>query len=71
MNQTHPLKSSILDQANRFAPALFFISLVGLWELICQLGNVPNYILPSPSAIITAFFDVEFSRWMTHLWATL
>jgi NitT/TauT family transport system permease protein len=32
---------------------------------------VPKYKLPSPSAIISAFFDVEFSRWMTHLWATL
>lgn len=71
MNQTLPLKSWIQHQTNRFAPALFFISLVALWELICQLGNVPNYILPSPSAIISAFFDVEFSRWMTHLWATL
>jgi NitT/TauT family transport system permease protein len=71
MNQTHPLKSWIQYQANRFAPALFFIGLVFLWELVCQLGNVPNYILPSPSAIISAFFDVEFSRWMTHLWATL
>ena len=71
MNQTRPLKSWILHQANRFAPALFFIGLVVLWELVCQFGNVPNYILPSPSAIISAFFDVEFSRWMTHLWATL
>jgi NitT/TauT family transport system permease protein len=71
MNQTRPLKSWILHQANRFAPAFFFIGLVILWQLVCQLGNVPNYILPSPSAIISAFFDVEFSRWMTHLWATL
>jgi NitT/TauT family transport system permease protein len=71
MKQTRPLKSWILHQANRFAPALFFIGLVILWELVCQFSNVPNYILPSPSAIISAFFDVEFSRWMTHLWATL
>lgn len=71
MNQTRPLKYWVLHQANRFAPALFFVGLVMLWELVCQLGDVPNYILPSPSAIITAFFNVEFSRWMTHLWATL
>ncbi|ETI62564.1 ABC transporter permease [Marinomonas profundimaris] len=71
MNQTRPLKLWIQHQANRFAPALFFVGLVMLWELICQLSDVPNYILPSPSAIITAFFNVEFSRWMTHLWATL
>lgn len=71
MNLTYPLKSKLLFQLDRFAPALFFISLVFLWELICKLAEVPNYILPSPSAILTAFFDVEFSRWMTHLWATL
>jgi NitT/TauT family transport system permease protein len=39
--------------------------------LICILGEVPEYILPSPSSIVTAFFNVEFSRWMVHLWATL
>ena len=27
--------------------------------------------LPAPSEIAKAFFDVEFSRWMMHLWATL
>ncbi|WP_413700551.1 ABC transporter permease [Psychromonas sp. KJ10-10] len=71
MNQTYPLKSKVIQQLDRFAPALFFVSLVILWELICKVAKVPNYILPAPSAIVTAFFDVEFSRWMTHLWATL
>ncbi|RBO81921.1 ABC transporter permease [Marinomonas aquiplantarum] len=71
MNQTSQPKLWLAQQANRFAPALFFIGLVLLWELICRVGKVPNYILPSPSAIITAFFNVEFSRWMIHLWATL
>jgi NitT/TauT family transport system permease protein len=71
MNQTFPLKSWVLQQADRFAPTLFFIGLVLLWELICVVGKVPNYILPAPSVIVSAFFDVEFSRWMGHLWATL
>ncbi|MGO3740497.1 MAG: ABC transporter permease [Marinomonas foliarum] len=71
MNQTYQPKTWLGQQANRFAPGLFFIGLVLLWELICRFGNVPNYILPSPSAIFMAFFDVEFSRWLTHLWATL
>lgn len=71
MSQTPPFKLWVLQQMNRFAPALFFIALVCLWEVACVLGDVPNYILPSPSAIISAFFNVEFSRWMTHLWATL
>ncbi len=55
----------------RYASAIFFIALVGIWELVCRIGEVPNYILPSPSSIFHAFFDVEFSRWLTHLWATL
>ena len=71
MNPTYQPNSWLTQQANRFAPALFFIGLVLLWELICRVGNVPDYILPSPSAIFMAFFDVEFSRWLTHLWATL
>ena len=71
MNPMSQHKPWLAQQANRFAPALFFIGLVILWELVCQFGKVPNYILPSPSAIITAFFNVDFSRWMVHLWATL
>jgi NitT/TauT family transport system permease protein len=71
MNPTYPPKSWLSQQAYRFAPALFFIGLIALWELVCQVGKVPNYILPSPSSIVAAFFNVEFSRWMTHLWATL
>ncbi|MCZ2720499.1 ABC transporter permease [Marinomonas sp. 15G1-11] len=71
MNQTYPFKFWCKQQVNRFAPGLFFIGLVLLWECICVFGKVPNYILPAPSSIITAFLNVEFSRWMTHLWATL
>lgn len=55
----------------RYASAIFFISLVIIWELVCRVWSVPVYILPSPSSIVTAFFDVEFSRWLEHLWATL
>ncbi|BFM48665.1 ABC transporter permease [Marinomonas sp. THO17] len=71
MNQKSQPKQWLTQQANRFAPALFFIGLLILWEGICRVGKVPNYILPSPSAIVTAFFQVDFSRWMVHLWATL
>ncbi|MGB5996384.1 MAG: ABC transporter permease [Marinomonas sp.] len=75
MNQSPVPKRTALQWLSKqgycFAPALFFISLIILWELICRLGQVPQYILPSPSAIVEAFFNVEFSRWMTHLWATL
>ncbi|MCW8355312.1 hypothetical protein N5P32_05185 [Marinomonas pontica] len=60
MNPTYQPKSWLAKQANRFAPALFFIGLVLLWELVCRFGHVPNYILPSPSAIFTAFLTWSF-----------
>ena len=53
------------------SPWLFFVGLIVLWELVCRVFSLPNYVLPAPTAIFSAFFDVEFSRWMMHLWATL
>lgn len=71
MSQPYQTNSWIGQQAYRFAPVLFFIGLISLWELVCKVGNVPNYVLPSPSAIVVAFFDVSIDRWLGHLWATL
>ncbi|WP_022962176.1 ABC transporter permease [Halopseudomonas pelagia] len=53
------------------SPWLFFTGLILLWELVCQLFELPAYVLPAPSAIGAAFFEVEMSRWLDHLWATL
>ncbi|MGL6314499.1 ABC transporter permease [Vibrio sp. WXL103] len=49
----------------------FFVSLVLAWELVCHIGQVPDYMLPSPTTIAKAFIDVDASRWLDHLWATL
>ena len=53
------------------APWVFFVALILLWELVCRVFSLPVYVLPAPSAIVHAFFEVEMSRWLTHLWATL
>lgn len=53
------------------APWLFFVALITLWEAVCRIFSLPAYVLPAPSAITEAFFNVEMSRWFTHLWATL
>lgn len=53
------------------SPWVFFVGLILLWELVCRVFSLPAYVLPAPGAIVEAFFKVEFSRWMTHLWATL
>jgi len=61
------LRQSLLTAS----PWLFFVALIGFWELACRMFAIPAYILPAPSAILEAFLNVEFSRWMQHLWATL
>lgn len=50
---------------------LTLVAIFPLWELICWLFEIPNFILPSPSTIFNAFLDVEWSRWQGHLLATL
>ena len=49
----------------------FWLGLVASWELSCRWWEVPEFILPMPTAIWQAFMDVELSRWGAHLWATL
>jgi NitT/TauT family transport system permease protein len=53
------------------SPWLFFAGLIVVWEVVCRVFALPAYVLPAPSAIGAAFFDVEISRWLDHLWATL
>ncbi|MDC0612334.1 ABC transporter permease [Vibrio sp.] len=71
MSQTYQSKSWIAQQTYRMAPVIFFVLLLLAWEFICRVGSVPSYILPSPSAIVDAFFNVPITRWLDHLWATL
>lgn len=39
--------------------------LLGLWQLICSLGIVPGYMLPSPIEVASAFVE-DFSLLMMH-----
>ncbi len=55
----------------RALPGLTLLSLIPLWEIACRVFEIPAFVLPSPSAIAGAFADVEMSRWLGHLWATL
>ncbi|ROU00066.1 ABC transporter permease [Marinobacter sp. R17] len=71
MNPKPSPDSRLQQQLLRFAPGLFFVGLIVLWEAVCRLAQLPTFVLPAPSAIFHAFLNVEFSRWMEHLWATL
>lgn len=52
-------------------PRVTLFSILPLWELACRLFSVPEYVLPSPMVIASAFQEVDANRWLEHLWATL
>ncbi len=55
----------------KIMPVLTLLAIFPIWEIVCRVFEIPNYILPSPSKIFDAFIHVEMSRWMMHLRATL
>jgi NitT/TauT family transport system permease protein len=56
---------------DRAAPVLTFIAILLLWEAVCRIFSIPRFLLPSPSAIFNAAFEVSAGQWWSHLWATL
>lgn len=38
-------------------PTAVFVILIGIWEVGVRLAHTPSYILPAPSAVITAFYQ--------------
>lgn len=57
--------------ADRFAPTATFMVLIGLWETACRLLAIPTYLLPAPSAIVTAGLKVSAPQWLDNIEATL
>lgn len=39
----------------KYAPALFGVVALLVWEAIVRITDVPSYLVPGPSAIIAAF----------------
>ncbi|RFA28423.1 ABC transporter permease [Alkalilimnicola ehrlichii] len=64
-------KLLVLAWLDRLAPVLAALAVIGVWELICRVFALPNYLLPSPSAIVTSAFALDPGIWLTHTWATL
>lgn len=57
-------KAASLTQNSKFntqnsllPPVLTFLLGVGLWEAVVRLFNVPLYLLPAPSGILSTFFS--------------
>jgi NitT/TauT family transport system permease protein len=57
--------------SSRIAPALTFIGLLAVWELVARLRLVPAFLLPAPSDIIRAFGSIPASAWLQHIFATV
>ena len=52
-------------------PLLAFATILILWEVGTRLFNVPPYILPAPTRILSGYGAIDAGRWVEHVWATL
>ncbi|MGH7661308.1 MAG: ABC transporter permease [Vulcanimicrobiaceae bacterium] len=50
-------------------PYVVFAALLGIWELLCDTGKIPQYLLPSPSQIAEATWAWR-GVLAGHLWVT-
>jgi NitT/TauT family transport system permease protein len=57
--------------ADRLAPAGAFVVLIVVWEGACRIFSIPSFLLPSPSAIVRAGFEVSAMQWLRNIAATL
>jgi ABC-type nitrate/sulfonate/bicarbonate transport system permease component len=47
-------KTNILSKKQVILPACVFAGLIALWEIAVRAGGIPLYVLPSPSAVLSA-----------------
>ncbi|WP_321276899.1 ABC transporter permease [Thiomicrorhabdus indica] len=52
------------------APILIFLSAILLWQLICVVGNIPEYFLPTPLKIIETMIEYQDAL-ISNGWQTL
>ncbi|MBQ0000437.1 MAG: ABC transporter permease [Clostridiales bacterium] len=44
------------DKLRKAAPALMIVALLFFWEMVVRLFQVPMYVLPAPSSVVSALF---------------
>ena len=52
------------------APLLIFLSAIGIWQITCMLGNIPEYFLPSPIRIFQSMMEYQDAL-IENGWQTL
>lgn len=55
----------------RLAPALTLIGAVLAWQAACVVFSIPGFVLPKPTEIVSAAYEVPFVTWMVNVGATL
>ena len=53
----------------KFAPLILLIGIIAIWQAVCSLFNVSEFIFPSPIQIVQALFDL-WGAIMGHAWRT-
>jgi NitT/TauT family transport system permease protein len=57
-------------RSSTVAPILACLIVIGAWELLARLSQMPPYLLPAPSAVIVELFR-ERQLLAMHAWVTL
>lgn len=64
------MKEKLENITNKLPAVLALAGIILLWQVLCSSGVLPAYMLPSPVAVVSAFFG-DLSNLMTHAAVTL
>ena len=64
------MKEKLENITNKLPAVLALAGIILLWQLLCSSGVLPAYMLPSPVAVVSAFFG-DLPNLMTHAAVTL
>lgn len=51
--------------SNHLVPLMLFAVILGIWEMVVQVWDIPLYVLPAPSAVLRAVFS-EWENLVHH-----
>ena len=55
----------------RLAPALAIGAIVIVWEIVCRVFQIPEFLLPAPSSIVRAALHTSSGQWISNISSTL
>ena len=66
-----PLNAKLRSIISKIAfPLAALVLLFVIWQLVCTLGDIPKYMLPSPADVLQAFRS-DWDLMMSHARVTL